>query len=159
MRVAVGSDMAHATADAVVRHLEAAGYPVVRCGAAEGAETPWPLVAEEVARLVAAGGVGTAVLCCWTGTGVSIAANKVPGVRAALCGDPEAARGARRWNDANVLALGLSTTSAETAAAIVDAWLDTTDIDTAELQNIEHLSSMEQRYGARPGGVETGIAQ
>lgn len=152
----MGSDMAHETADAVVRHLEEAGYAVVRCGAAEGADTPWPVVAEEVARLVAAGGVGTGVLCCWTGTGVSIAANKVPGVRAALCGDPDTARGARRWNDANVLALGLSTTSAAAATAIVDAWLDTTGVDTEELQNIERLASMERRYGARPDSVETG---
>lgn len=159
MRVAVGSDMAHETADAVARHLEEAGYAVVRCGAADGTATPWPVVAEEVGRLVAAGGVGTAVLCCWTGTGVSIAANKIPGVRAALCGDPETARGARRWNDANVLALGLSTTSAEAATAIVDAWLDTTDVDAEEQPNIDRLTSLEHRYGARPGDVETGIAQ
>lgn len=158
-RVAVGSDTVHETAGAVVSHLEAAGYAVVRCGAAEGSDTPWPVVAEEVARLVAAGSVATAVLCCWTGTGVSIAANKVPGVRAALCGDPETARGARRWNDANVLAIGLNTTSVDAATAIVDAWLDTHEVDGEELTNIEHLTSMERRYSARPDSAETGASQ
>jgi ribose 5-phosphate isomerase B len=151
--------MLHETADAVARHLEARGYAVVRCGAALGTETPWPVVAEEVARLVASGGVDTAVLCCWTGTGVSIAANKVPGVRAALCGDAETARGARRWNDANVLALGLSTTGAGPATAIVDAWLGTADVDNGELENIDRLTAMERRYGTRPEGEETSASR
>ena len=145
-RVAIGSDMEHETVTALAAHLEAAGCAVVPCGAASGRETPWPDVAEEVARLVAAGGVDTAVLCCWTGTGVSIAANKVPGVRAALCGDPETARGARRWNDANVLAMSLANTAAGEATAIVDAWLATHDIDPAEAANIARVSALEERY-------------
>ncbi|TME47159.1 MAG: RpiB/LacA/LacB family sugar-phosphate isomerase [Chloroflexi bacterium] len=103
--------MGHDAATAVAEHLEGRGFEVVRCGAVAGGDTPWPVVAEEVARLVAQGAVDTAVLCCWTGTGVSIAANKVPGVRAALCGDAETARGARRWNDANLLALAPSASS------------------------------------------------
>ena len=61
-------------------------------------------------------------MCCWTGTGASIAANKVPGIRAALCGDAETAEGARKWNDANVLALSLRTTSAALLSEILDAW-------------------------------------
>ena len=140
--------MQHETADAIARHLEAAGYAVVRCGAVSGPDTPWPAVAEQVARLVAAGGVDTAVLCCWTGTGVSIAANKIPGVRAALCINSEVARGARRWNDANVLAIGLCTTDADTGTAIVDAWLETTEIDPGEVDNIAGVTHLEQRYGA-----------
>ena len=149
LRVAVGSDLQHETSAAVAAHLEAAGYAVVRCGAAaSGPDTPWPEVAEEVARLVAAGGVETAVLCCWTGTGVSIAANKVPGVRAALCADPETARGARRWNDANVLALSLANTPPDAATAIVDAWLATPDVDPAEVANIARVSALEERYQA-----------
>ena len=149
-RVAVGSDMRHDTATAVADHLEASGAEVVRCGAVDGPDTPWPDVADAVARLVSQGAVDTAVLCCWTGTGVSIAANKVPGVRAALCGDPETARGARRWNDANVLAIGLSTTDAATARDIVDAWLATADIDPDEMANIARVSALEERYRTGP---------
>src|ERR1700694_164234 len=126
-RVAVGSDMRHATADALAAHLDARGVEVVRCGAVDSPDTPWPDVAEAAGRLVAQGAVETAVLLCWTGTGVSIAANKIPGVRAALCGDPETARGAQRRNEANVLALGLSTTDAAAAQAIVGGMLAASD--------------------------------
>jgi ribose 5-phosphate isomerase B len=149
-RVAVGSDMRHETADAVAAHLDARGIEVVRCGAVDGPDTPWPDVAEAVGRLVAQGAVETAVLLCWTGTGVSIAANKIPGVRAALCGDPETARGARRWNDANVLALGLSTTDAPAAQAIVDVWLDAYDVDPEEAINVARVAKLEERYRVGP---------
>jgi ribose 5-phosphate isomerase B len=77
-------------------------------------------------------------VCCWTGTGVSIAANKVAGVRAALCTDAETARGARRWNDANVLALGLRLTSEPTADEMIDAFL-TTDPDPGEDTTVARL--------------------
>ena len=145
-RAVVGSDMAHDTALAVAAHLRSRGFAVVGAGALAGGATPWPDVAEEVARLVAEGAVDTAVVCCWTGTGVSIAANKVPGVRAALCADPDTARGARRWNDANVLALALATTTPELAGDIVDAWLDAGDVDDGERANIARVSALEQRY-------------
>lgn len=149
-RIAVGSDMPHETASAVADHLEASGFEVMRCGAVDGPDTPWPDVAEAVARLVAQGAVASGVLCCWTGTGVSIAANKVPGVRAALCTDAETARGARRWNDANVLALGLSVTSPGEATGIVDAWLEAGEVDPAEARNIERVAQLEERYRSGP---------
>ena len=148
-RIAVGSDMRHDSADAVAVHLEQRGCEVIRCGAAGGPDTPWPEVADQVARLVAQRAVSGGVLCCWTGTGVSIAANKVPGVRAALCADAETARGARRWNDANVLAIGLMNTPAGDVSGIVDAWLDTADVDPDEVANIERVSALERRYAAR----------
>jgi ribose 5-phosphate isomerase B len=87
---------------------------------------------------VAAGEADRGVVCCWTGTGVSIAANKVPGVRAALCTDAETARGARRWNDANVLAFGLRLTSPEVASEMVDAFLGT-EVDGDERPNIDRV--------------------
>ena len=149
-RLAVGSDLSHEAATAVAAHLEKRGHEVLRCGAVADVDTPWPDVAEEVARLVAQGAVETAVLCCWTGTGVSIAANKVPGVRAALCCDAETARGARRWNDANVLALGLAGATPESVLPIVEAWLATNDVDPAERRNIESVTRLERRYGLRP---------
>jgi ribose 5-phosphate isomerase B len=89
---------------------------------AEGERDDWAWASEAAARDVAAGRAEQAVVCCWTGTGASIAANKVPGVRAALCGDAATAAGARRWNDANVLALSLRTTSAAVLEEILDAW-------------------------------------
>jgi ribose 5-phosphate isomerase B len=152
-RVAIGSDMRHNTADAVAEHLEARGLGVVRCGAVSGKDTPWPEVAEQVARLVAQGAVDAGVVCCWTGTGVSIAANKVPGVRAALCGDVETARGARRWNDANILALALNESDPTNATAIVDAFLATTDVDPSELANIGRVGELEERYRGWQNGA------
>jgi ribose 5-phosphate isomerase B len=130
----------------VVAHLDAQGVAVIRCGGAGGAETPWPEVAEQVGRMVADGVVERGVVCCWTGTGVSIAANKVPGVRAALCRDPETARGARRWNDANVLALALGESDPAQATAIVDAFLSTPDADPEEAANIARVAEMERRF-------------
>ena len=155
-RVAVGSDMRHPVADGIADALEQRGCTVVRCGAVQAADTPWPDVAEQVARLVAGGAVEDGIVCCWTGTGVSIAANKVPGIRAALCGDAETARGARRWNAANVLALSLRATSAAVAAEIVDAWLGTTDVDSAERDNIERVGDIERRYRERAVAQSSG---
>ncbi len=148
-RVAVGSDMRHPVADGIADRLEGSGCAVVRCGAVQSHAAPWPDVAEQVARLVATGAVDDGIVCCWTGTGVSIAANKVPGIRAALCGDAETARGARRWNDANVLALSLRATSAAVAEEIVDAWLHTADVDESEQANIEKVAGIERRYRDR----------
>jgi ribose 5-phosphate isomerase B len=141
--------MVHPVADSIADRLEMAGYAVVCCGAVHGSNAPWPDVAEQVARLVASGSVDDGVVCCWTGTGVSIAANKVPGIRAALCGDAETARGARRWNDANVLALSLRATSAAVAEEIVDIWMATRDVDTAEQSNIDKVGQIERRYRER----------
>jgi len=149
-RVAVGSDIHHAVADAVAEHLEQGGVLVVRCGAVAGPDTPWPEAAEQVARLVAQGAADVGVVCCWTGTGVSIAANKVPGIRAALCADAETARGARRWNDANVLALSLAACTPASVGEIVDAFLETLDVDPQEAANIEGVSALERRYRGGP---------
>ena len=83
----------------------------------------WPDVGRAVGECVAGGGADVGIVCCWTGTGVSIAANKVAGARAALCGDAETALGARKWNDANVLALSLRLTTPALAEEIVSAFL------------------------------------
>jgi ribose 5-phosphate isomerase B len=121
VRIAFGSDEATPLAEHIVNTLRAGGHDVVVI--ASGA--PWPDVGKDVGGAVAAGDADRGVVCCWTGTGVSIAANKVPGVRAALCTDAETARGARRWNDANVLALGLRLTSPDVADEMLSAFLDT----------------------------------
>jgi ribose 5-phosphate isomerase B len=136
MRIAFGTDEHRTVTDAVRRALAERGHEVVDT-VPDG--SPWPDVGRSVGEAVADGRADRGVVCCWTGTGVSIAANKVPGVRAALCGDPETARGARRWNDANVLALSLRLTSEPLAAELLDAFL-TTDPDPGEAAEISKLS-------------------
>jgi len=124
MKIALGADDSTALVDFIDRYLESKGHAVRRYGKASGADEPWGPTALAVAESVARGEHDMGVLCCWTGTGVSIAANKVPGIRAALCADAQTAAGARKWNDANVLALSLRRTSEEVAREILDAWLD-----------------------------------
>ncbi len=112
--------------EAVERWLRDHAHEVRRLGAlAPGAQDAWPSVGRTVGEAVAEGEADFGVLCCWTGTGVSIAANKVPGIRAALCGDAETARGAREWNDANVLCLSIRATSPAVAAEMLAAWFTT----------------------------------
>jgi ribose 5-phosphate isomerase B len=131
MKLAVGSDERTLVTDAVVAELRRRGHEVEWVGAAaEGVEggattVAWPHVARHVAEAVAAGAADEGILFCWTGTGVTIAANKVPGIRAALCSDAETARGARLWNNANVLCLSLRRTSEVIAREILDAWFST----------------------------------
>jgi len=135
MRIAFGTDEVTAVTDLVVAHLRDLGHDVEVVGAGE----QWPEVGRGVGRAVASGAADRGVVCCWTGTGVSMAASKVSGVRAALCGDAETARGARRWNDANVVALGLRLTSAVVAVEVVDAFLST-EVDPSERDLIDRLS-------------------
>ncbi len=115
--------------------LEAAlrerGHQVLARGAVAGGTEPWPSVGRAVGEAVASGRADQGIVCCWTGTGVTIAANKVRGVRAALCGDAATASGARRWNDANVLALSLRATSVPVALEILEAWFATEPSDDA----------------------------
>ncbi|MEA2459760.1 MAG: ribose 5-phosphate isomerase, partial [Thermoleophilaceae bacterium] len=131
-------------AEAVLEELRRRGHEPAAHGALSDSERDdWAWASEAAARDVAAGAADQAIVCCWTGTGASIAANKVPGVRAALCADAETARGARRWNDANVLALSLRTTSAAVLGEILDAWFDAGPSDEAtDLANIRHVDEI-----------------
>ncbi|KKL07626.1 hypothetical protein LCGC14_2584140, partial [marine sediment metagenome] len=126
VKVAVASDMDTPLARAVVEELRSRGHePIVHGALTDGERSGWAWACERAARDVAAGEADQGVVCCWTGTGASIAANKVAGVRAALCPDAETARGARTWNDANVLALSLRTTSEAVLDEILDSWFAT----------------------------------
>ena len=145
MRVSIGSDERNETTDAVVEELRRRRVEVDLRGPLRGTSQQWAEVSEEVAREVSGGSADRGILFCWTGTGCSIAANKVPGVRAALCPDAETARGARRWNDANVLAMSLRLTTPILGREIVSAFLDTHDVDPDEQPNIEHVRGMEKR--------------
>src|ERR671911_2701835 len=123
MQVAVAADERVGVAEAVIEELRKRGHEPIPHGAlAEGERDDWAWASEAAARDVAEGRAAQGIVCCWTGTGASIAANKVPGVRAALCGDAETADGARRWNDANMLALSLRSTSPAVLGEILDAW-------------------------------------
>lgn len=134
MRIAVGSDECLPLVEQLVTWLGEHGHEVLRVG--EGAL--WPEVGRCVGEAVAEGRADRGVVCCWTGTGVAMAANKVIDVRAALCTDAETARGARRWNDANVLALSLRLTSGPVGVEILEAFLDT-EPDPAEEATIARV--------------------
>jgi ribose 5-phosphate isomerase B len=145
MRIAVAADEQVGIAAALARSLRERGHEVLAHGAlAQGEREDWAWAAEAAARDVAQGRAEQAIVCCWTGTGASIAANKVRGVRAALCGDAATAAGARRWNDANVLALSLRATSEAELEEILDAWFagepSGEDDDRA---NVAHLEAIE----------------
>lgn len=135
-------------ADALVDALTRRGHEVVLT---HGALAPderedWAWASEAAARDVAAGRAEQAVVCCWTGTGASIAANKVAGVRAALCVDAVTAAGARRWNDANVLALSLRGTPIAELEEILDAWFaGVPSVEPQDLANVAHLGEMERQ--------------
>ena len=133
MKVAFGADEHTPLTDAVRAELESRGHTLVAVP-----DGQWVEVGHAVGELVADGRCDTGVLFCWTGTGASIAANKVTGVRAALCTDAETAAGARKWNDANVLVMGLRLTSPEVAREMLDAWF-ATPVDADELEVIDQL--------------------
>lgn len=144
MRIAVAADERVGVAGAVVEELRRRGHePLLHGALAEGERDGWAWASEAAARDVAEGRADRAIVCCWTGTGASIAANKVPGVRAALCGDAETARGARRWNDANALALSLRATSEAVLGEILDAWLEEGPSEEPDDRaNVEHLGEI-----------------
>jgi ribose 5-phosphate isomerase B len=144
MRISVAADERTGVADLVVEELRARGYETLLHGALnEDERDDWAWCSEAAARDVAEGRAQQAVVCCWTGTGASIAANKVGGVRAALCADAQTAAGARRWNDANVLALSLRLISAAQVGEILDAWFAAAPSeDDGDRANIAHVDEI-----------------
>jgi ribose 5-phosphate isomerase B len=139
VRIIVGADDEGAVADTIVDELRTRGHDVTLLERSQ-----WPDVAKRVADAVASGDADQGVLFCWTGTGTSMAANKVPGVRAALAWDPWIAEGARRWNDANVLVMSLKRTNEQTAKEILDAWLAVEEPDPDEAENIARLNALDR---------------
>jgi ribose 5-phosphate isomerase B len=146
MRISVAADELTGIAGTLVAELEHRGHETVCHGAlAHGERSDWVWASEAVARDVAAGRAEQGIVCCWTGTGASIAANKVDGVRAALCLDAATSAGARRWNDANVLALSLRASTQAELAEILDAWFSAgPSVDADDRDNVEHLGEIER---------------
>jgi ribose 5-phosphate isomerase B len=147
MRIALSADELTGIASAIPEELRRRGHETLLHGAyASDRERPdWAWASEAAARDVAEGRAEQAIVACWTGTGASIAANKVSGIRAALCGDAATASGARRWNDANVLALSLRATSQAELEEILDAWFaGDASRDDDDVANIAHVGAIER---------------
>ena len=146
MRIAVGSDEKTRLTDFVVQELKKRGHEVELFGPLKGEPLAWVEVGEQAALSVSRGDCQEGVLFCWTGTGVSIAANKVPGIRAALCFDARTAEGARQWNQANILVMSLRLTSEVVASEILDAWFGTKWGTGADAEDVARLMNMERKY-------------
>ena len=146
MRIAVAADELTGVAEALVEELRRRGHEPILHGAYVESERPdWAWASEAAARDVADRRAEQAIVACWTGTGASIAANKVAGVRAALCGDAQTAEGARRWNDANVLALSLRLISPAALTEILDAWFGSdASGERDDIENVAHLAELER---------------
>ena len=141
MRVAIGADATGPLTDVLVSELRKRGVVVELYGALDDGSDMWASIGRAVGQAVVDGRADFGVVCCWTGTGISIAANKVGGVRAALCGDAVTAEGARRWNDANVLALSMRATTPAVGLEILDTFLRTMVTPVpAERAEIDKLS-------------------
>ncbi len=147
MRIAVSADEYTHLTRVVLEELEARGHEVRYFGPEPGQEADWPDVTAEAVRQVVRGEADEAIVMCWTGTGATIAANKVRGVRAALCHDAETAKGARIWNHANVLALSMRATSGPIAREILDAWFDTPystdEWNRTQMAKLAHIEAQE----------------
>ncbi|WP_376788406.1 RpiB/LacA/LacB family sugar-phosphate isomerase [Thermoflexus sp.] len=157
MRIVVGSDERTHVTDVVLEELRRRGFEVEPVGPLAGVRQSWSEVARIVAEKVARGEADEGILFCWTGTGVSIAANKVPGIRAALCEDAETARGARLWNNANVLCMSLRRTSEAIAREILDAWFNTRYIPNPEDEAcLAQVAEIERTYWKTSEPITTG---
>ena len=153
MRIAVAADERAGVAEAVLEELRRRGHEPIPHGALSDEERDdWAWASEAAARDVAEGRAEQAIVCCWTGTGASIAANKVEGIRAALCLDAQTAEGARKWNDANALALSLRATSEAELGEILDAWFaGEPSAEADDRANVEHLDEIEGELSRIPG--------
>lgn len=145
MKIAVSADERHGLVDVILAELEKRGHQVDYVGPEPGQEMDWPLVTADAVGRVVDGRADEAIVMCWTGTGATIAANKVPGIRAALCHDAETAKGARVWNHANVLALSMRATAPALAQEILDAWFATPfSTDEWNRQQIDRIEAMDR---------------
>jgi ribose 5-phosphate isomerase B len=150
MKLALSTDERTHLVDTVIEELQKRGHEVEYFGPEHGKEADWPEVTLQAVERVAGGQAEEAIVMCWTGTGCTLAANKVPGIRAALCQDAETAKGARIWNHANVLGLSLRATPEAVAKEILNAWFDTPySNDDWNRRQIQHIKDIEKKYGGQ----------
>lgn len=155
MKIAVGSDSKTYLTDFVIRDLKKRGHKIGLFGTLrKGKKVPWPKVGQEVGEKVVSGGYDQGILFCWTGTGVSIAANKIPGIRAALCFDAKIAEGARKYNDANILVMSLRLTSENSAKEILDSWFKT-KFNKKKQDRLKMVREIEKKYFKQKGLAPT----
>ena len=146
MKIAVSTDERTLLVETLLHELKNRDHNITYFGPEKSESVGWPIVTEKAATLVANGTVDEGIVMCWTGTGASIVANKLGGIRAALCRDAETAKGARTWNHANVLAISLQATDDTTLKEILDAWFSTPySGDGWNLKQISHIKSLEQK--------------
>lgn len=150
-KIVVSSDEHGPLVEPLLKMLHKRGYETVYFGPEKGEDSQdWPLVTKAAIDLIVQGEVSEAIIMCWTGTGCSIVANKMPGIRAALCLDAQTAEGARVWNHANVLALSQRMTSPAILEEILDAWFDTPfSTDPWNITQIEHVCALERDQSAK----------
>lgn len=146
MKIAICSDEPYSVHETVIREVERRGHTIVRFGSvASEKEERWACVAREASEAIMRGECDEGIFLCWTGTGISMAANKVPGIRAALCTDAETAKGARIWNHANVLAMSNRLITADLAKEILAVWFDT-PFDPRGKEGVSELNSIDKSY-------------
>jgi ribose 5-phosphate isomerase B len=150
VKLAVSTDERTHLVDTIVEELQERGHEVEYFGPEPGKEADWPEVTLRAVERVADGQADEAIVMCWTGTGCTLAANKVPGIRAALCHDAETAKGARIWNHANVLGLSLRATPEVVAREILNAWFNTPYSDDEwNMRQIQHIEEIERKYSGK----------
>lgn len=146
MKLAIGNDhSAIEMKNEIVRHLEAKGYEMINIGADAGKVSNYAEYGEKVARLVASGEADGGILICGTGVGISIAANKVKGIRACVCSEPLSAQLSKRHNNSNIVAFGARIIGIETAKMIVDCWLEVEYEGGRHEDRIAFISQIEGR--------------
>lgn len=149
MRIAIGSDHAGvALKNEISAFLRESGHEVEDFGAYSTAAVDYPDIAEQVAECVL-GGADAGIVVCGTGTGIAIAINKIPGIRAAVCREEYSARMSRQHNDANVLALGARITGSGLALDIVGAFLHTPFEGGRHQRRLDKVKELETKYCGR----------
>ncbi len=146
MKIGFGND--HAGVDMkkeIIEFLESMGHEVVNYGTDEKVSCDYPIYGEKVARAVASGEVDRGILICGTGLGISLAANKVHGIRAVVCSEPATARLSRLHNDANVLAFGARIIGVELAKMIVETWMNTEFEGGRHQRRVDLIMDVENR--------------
>lgn len=144
MRIAIGNDhVAYAMKLEIAAHLRELGHDVVDLGHGDETRTDYPTYGVAVGRAVVSGAADRGIAICGTGVGISIAANKVPGVRAVCCSEPYSAQLSRQHNDTNVLCFGARVVGIELAKMIVDCWLDGTFEGGRHARRVAMLADMD----------------
>lgn len=146
MKIGIGNDHAAVEMKTVIKeYLESLGHEVVNYGTDEHSSCDYPVYGEIVANAVVSGEVEAGILICGTGVGISIAANKVKGVRAVVCSEPYSAKLSKMHNNTNILAFGARVVGTELAKMIVDAWLGAEYEGGRHQRRVDLISEIENK--------------